>query len=250
MTTEKEILNHYLAKDLDAESEAYIRTHAMRFSFLISFIINVRKRLPAASVKIMDVGPSFFTEILQISLASDDIYTMGFDHPDSRGGHFPTFIKIDNSRFYAFDLNNSSLKENWITPEKVDIIVMGEVLEHLYTSPVHIFNFFKSFLNPGGYLVLGTPNAVAMQRRLTMLRGKNPYELIRESRDNPGHFREYTVTELKALGQSAGLDCTDAEIKNYFKRFTTKGRLFDKVVSLLFPTTYRSGINIVFRKPT
>lgn len=249
MITEAAIESHYLSKELDAESQAYIRTHAKRFSFLIRFLKNVRKEINFPSVKIMDVGPSFFTEILQINMSGDEIYTMGFDHPDSRGGHFPSFIEIDKTKFYAFDLNDAAFKEKWIKPEKVDIIVMGEVLEHLYTSPIHIFRFFRSFLKPGGYIVLGTPNALAMQRRLAMLGGKNPYELIRESRDNPGHFREYTVDELKSLGRQAGLTFVDVEVKNYFKRFTPKGRSFDKFVDWFFPASFRSGINIVFQNP-
>jgi SAM-dependent methyltransferase len=209
----------------------------------------VRKTLPEKSVNIMDVGPSFFTEILQLNLPDDKIYTLGFDHPDSRGGHFPAFIEIDKSKFYAFDLNNAAFRDKWISPKNIDIVVMGEVLEHLYTSPVHIFRFLKSMLAPGGYIVLGTPNAVSVQRRLAMFLGRNPYELIRETRDNPGHFREYTVPELKQLGTEAGLEFVDAELKNYFKRFTAKGRIFDTVVAGLFPRSFRSGINIVFKNP-
>ena len=199
-------------------------------------------------VKVMDIGPSFFTEILQINLPGDEIHTLGFDHLESRGGHFPAFIEIDKALFSAFDLNNSQYPDQWIKPAMVDIVVMGEVLEHLYTSPVHIFRFISSFMKPGGYLVLGTPNAVALQKRLTLLGGKNPYELIRESRDNPGHFREYTVPELKQLALDAGLETHAYEIKKYFKRGTRKGVLYDRMVDTFLPATFRTGINMVFRK--
>ncbi len=247
MLSEKEIITHYLSKDLDAESRHYISTHAKRFSYLIRFIKSVRASLPNAAV-VMDIGPGFFTEILQINLPGDEIHTLGFDHLESRGGHFPAFIQIDKDRFSAFDLNNSQYPEKWIRPAMADIVVMGEVLEHLYTSPVHIFRFISSFMKPGGYLVLGTPNAVALQKRLTLLSGRNPYEQIRESRDNPGHFREYTVPELKQLARDAGLETHAYEIKNYFKRSSRKGVLYDQMVGAILPASFRTGINIVFRK--
>ena len=57
----------------------------------------------------------------------------------------------------------------------------------------------------GGVLVVQTPNAVSLPRRLAMLGGRNPYELIREDATNPGHFREYTAAELRRYAAVAGL---------------------------------------------
>ena len=134
-------------------------------------------------------------------------------------------------------------------PTQMDIVVMGEVLEHLYTSPVHVFRFIASMLRPGGYLIVGTPNALAIQRRMELLVGRHPYETIRETRDNPGHFREYTAAELKELGDLAGLVTVEYEVKNYFKRNTSAGTLLDKLVDIFLPANFNSGINIVYQKP-
>lgn len=248
MITEKEIEAYFLEKDLDPESVNYIRTHSRRFSYLIRFIGKIRKEIPQQSINILDIGPSFFTEILRLHFSSDKIHTLGFSHPDSRGGHFPDCVKIDPDSFYQFDLNNAQSDEKWISLPPMDLVVMGEVLEHLYTSPVQIFRFIKSFLTPGGFLILGTPNAAALQRRLKLLAGKNPYELIRETRDNPGHFREYTTKELRCLARQAGLETYDYEVKNYFKPQSVKGQIFDTLLSAM-PPNFRTGINIVLRNP-
>ncbi len=250
MNTESEIIAHYVSMDLDTESQMYLHTHAMRFAYLSSMVRKVRDNFNQNSIRIMDIGPSFFTDMLMKNFQDDHIYTLGFSHEASRGGHFPESIRINKDHFYAFDLNDTQFPEQWITPPTMDIVVMGEVLEHLYTSPVHVFRFMSSILNPGGYLIVGTPNATAIQRRMELLFGRHPYEMIRETRDNPGHFREYTVTELKELGELAGLEVVDYEVKNYFKRNTSVGTLFDKLVGFLLPANFNSGINIVYRKPS
>lgn len=247
MVSKAQIEAYYLAKNLDAESRAYIKTHAKRFSFLISFFLQIREKFSENQLKIMDIGPSFFTEILQVNNRNDLIYTLGFSHASSRGGHFPDFIQIDEEKFFAFDLNNAAFRDKWITPPPIDIVVMGEVLEHLHTSPIQVFKFIKSFLKKDGFLIVGTPNAVALQRRLSMLAGNNPYELIRENRANPGHFREYTLNELIGLAQEAGLQFYHAELHNYFQRATVKGKLIDALTGLVLPNSFKSGINIVFK---
>jgi len=249
MNTESEIIKQYARMDLDAESETYLHTHAQRFAYLLRMVRKVRTNFGSNPVRMMDIGPSFFTDILMTNLPKDDLYTLGFAHDASRGGHFPSEIQINKDHFYAFDLNDAQYPEKWIEPPKMDMVIMAEVLEHLYTSPVHVFRFIASMMKPGGYLIIGTPNATALQRRLVLLAGYNPYEMIRETRDNPGHFREYTVPELKKLAAKAGLETIDFEIKNYFKRNTRAGVWYDRLVGLFLPASFRTGINIIFQKP-
>jgi len=247
MKTESEILDYYLPLVSDKESEEYIRVHSKRFAHLVNIVLSsFDSSSSAGKKKIMDIGPGFFTDILAKILPDAEIYTMGFSHPESRGGHFPEFIKIAKERFNQFDLNLAEDQSKWITvPEKMDLVVMGEVLEHLHTSPVHIFSFVRSFLKENGSFIVGTPNAVALEKRLALITGKNPYELIRLDKHNPGHFREYTIEELRQMGKEAGLRLIQHETKNYFSRSTLKGKLFDKFTQGL-PGSFRTGINAVF----
>lgn len=245
--TQTEIEEYFLAKQLHKEAQEYITTHSKRFAYLLDLVKNIRKDMGTESINIMDVGPSFFTHLLQISFPEDKIHTLGFTHPSSRGGHLPDFVEIPEETFFQFDLNDSQYPEKWAKPEKCDLIIMGEVLEHLYTSPVHVLSFLRSFANKNAKCIIGTPNAVTLVRRLTLLLGKNPYENIRETRDNPGHFREYTVAELKDMGNKAGWTVSHFEIKNYFKAFSIKGRLFDSFVKYCLPRSFNTGINIVYK---
>jgi len=247
MRSETEILEYYLPLVTDKETEEYIRIHAKRFAFLIRFISESIDSKNGEGMKILDIGPGFFTDILAKTLPEAELYTMGFSHSESRGGHFPEFIHIDTDRFYQFDLNQAEDPSKWVKPPEMDLVVMGEVLEHLHTSPVHIFSFVKSFLREKGRFIVGTPNATALEKRIQLLFGRNPYELIRLDKHNPGHFREYTIEELRHMGCQAGLKLVHHETRNYFKRFSSKGRIFDAVTDL-FPPSFRSGINVVYAR--
>ena len=70
-------------------------------------------------------------------------------------------------------------------------------------------------LAPGGHLILQTPNATALAKRIRMLFGRNPYDPIREESGNPGHFHEHTVDELVRAVDEAGLEVTRVLTENY-----------------------------------
>lgn len=244
--TEKEIEQYFLDKEMDQEARDYVITHSRRFSYLLNLVKTIRKEIPAQRIKILDVGPSFFTHLLQREFPDDELYTLGFQHPESRGGHLPDFVDIPEQTFTQFDLNDAQYEERWAEVPSCDIIIMAEVLEHLYTSPVKVLGFLRSCASPDARCIIGTPNAATLIRRMKLLMGHNPYERIRETRDNPGHFREYTLSELDDMGTQAGWKVDRAEIKNYFKAFSWKGKAFDKFVKYMLPASFNTGINIVY----
>ena len=94
--------------------------------------------------------------------------------------------------------------------------MFAEVLEHLYTAPELVLPYLRELLVPGGVLLLQTPNAVAFRKRAKMVLGVNPFERIRTERDNPGHFREYTASELRELLVGAGFSVDRVWMKHYF----------------------------------
>jgi 2-polyprenyl-3-methyl-5-hydroxy-6-metoxy-1,4-benzoquinol methylase len=132
--------------------------------------------------------------------------------------------------------------EKRIEPNDRHIVLFAETIEHLYTSPKLVLSFIKTFLRRGGFLIIQTPNAVSISKRIAMLNGSNPFEMIRESRDIPGHFREYTGSELYGLGKEIGLVCDKIIYTNYWPQSEIYAELENK-----YPTL-RSGITIIFQK--
>lgn len=76
-----------------------------------------------------------------------------------------------------------------------------------------------------------------------MLKGNNPYELIRDSRDNPGHFREYTREEICHLGYQSGFDVCGIHMTNYFD---DKG--FLPTITNFLPGSFKNGMTVIFKK--
>jgi len=242
-----EIKERFSHLDLDNESSVYLRVQSKRYLYLLEILKELRGSLPGPEARILDVGPSFFTQIIEEEFPGDSILSLGLDHPESRGGHLPAEMVLNRGNFYLFDLNDSQYPEKWVEIPECDIVILGEVLEHLYTSPILVLEFIQSFLKEKGYLVIQTPNAAATVKRVKLLIGRNPAEMIRDSRDNPGHFREYTVKELLSLAKQCGFVVCRCETKNYFNG---RCRLEDAYVFLnnLMPGSFRDGITLVLRK--
>lgn len=123
---------------------------------------------------------------------------------------------------------------------------MGEVLEHLYTAPSIVLKFIKSLMKQNGFLVLTTPNAVTITKRIALVLGRNPFEMIRDNHKNPGHFREYTKNELIGIGKDSGFEVAEVKIENYFRSDSKAVNFLYRLTS--FRESLRNGIAIVYRK--
>ncbi|WP_455240474.1 methyltransferase domain-containing protein [Methanothermobacter tenebrarum] len=151
--------------------------------------------------KILDIGRSPLTSLLY-KRGYKNLTTLGF--PLSKT-HLDKIIKVPKEvQHIVFDLNDSKDPEKWVKLPKFDMIIFAEVLEHLHVAPEYVMEFLKSGLNDEGYIILQTPNAVSIGKRIKMLFGLHPYEQIRRG-DDPGHIREYTKKELIELGEKCGL---------------------------------------------
>lgn len=249
--TSQEIIDFFREREFHDEAQRYVTTHAKRYAFLLEHVSNVRPALaqPDVPVTILDIGPSFLTELLSHSFPQDSILTLGFDSPENRGGHFPLSVHYKKTTHFAFDLNDSLYQDRWIHVPKASLVIMAEVIEHLYTSPMHVLRFVRSLTAPGGYVFIETPNATTLKKRLKLLWGTNPYEMIRENRDNPGHFREYTSQELTTLAEAAGFEVMAVRLSNYHSHDSSKSA-FSRVVRSLFSyPNFRRGITLTLKNP-
>lgn len=217
-----------MPKQLPDEA-VYLRTHARRYELLFELA------RAAAPSTVLVVGPSHDSVLLRDVLPGVGIDTLGWaDH---------RFPRTDGERHVEHDLNDPEYPD--LGP--YDLIVCGEVLEHLHVAPVPVLRHFAAALSPGGRLILQTPNATALPKRLRMLLGQNPYDPIRDEERNPGHFHEYTVGELLRAVESSGLEVERWLTENYFDHGSRKNRAF-RAVGRVLPATFREGITVVARR--
>jgi SAM-dependent methyltransferase len=234
LQTEHEILHYFEAQELDSGIREYLCFHASRYAFLLTKVAAVEH------ARILDIGPSFQTTLMRELYPDSAVDSLGFE--DHR------FPRRDQDRHIDFDLNDSSSEDAWPKPlDTYDLVVMAEVLEHVYTAARPVLKFVGSLLRPNGRLILQTPNAVSLGRRTSMLRGLNPYGMIREEKKNPGHFCEFTVADLRRAAGSAGLSVEEITLTNYFGERGFRKHLYDALCTIL-PGDLRDGITLIARK--
>lgn len=233
-----------VAEPLGTEMQGYFAYNRGRYVALAGAVARTLELLDdvhaSRPLRVLDIGPGYQTIMFRRLWPDLEIDTLGF--PDDK------FPPAPNEHRIVFDLNDASDQARW--PELAntyDLITYCEVVEHLYTSPVHSFRFLAAGLAPQGLMLVTTPNGVALHRRLRLLLGRNPQELIREDLSNPGHYREYSRNELVELGRSAGLSHVFTRMGHY----TTTGSLSSRVFGALTPfmtMDLRKDMTIVFRK--
>ena len=82
-------------------------------------------------------------------------------------------------------------------PERrYDVVVLAEVVEHLYTSLSIVLSWVAGWLRPPGFVVIKTPNGAALHKRLRLLvsdregalgllRGEPPVQIVLAGKAHP-----------------------------------------------------------------
>jgi SAM-dependent methyltransferase len=210
------------------DEQVYLRTHARRYAVLLELVEGF------APKTILVVGPSYESVLLREAIPGATVDTLGWE--DHR------FPRVAGERHLQHDLNDPDYPD--LDPH--DVIVCAEVIEHLHVPAELVLRALAAGLAPDGHLVLQTPNATALPKRLRMVVGRNPYEPIRSQPGNPGHFHEYTVNELRDAFEAAGLELERLIAANYFDHGSRKNRAY-RAVGPALPSRLREGITVVAR---
>jgi trans-aconitate methyltransferase len=190
-------------------------------------------------MQILDIGPNVQTALLRAAHPGAVIDTLGFAHP--------AMPPAGPERHIEFDLNDAHFPERRPVPERrYDVIVLAEVVEHLYTPLSTVLSCVAEWLRRPGFIVVQTPNGAALHKRLRLLRGRSPVAPPRESRENPGHFHEYTLAELADQVAAAGLILQRLQVDNHFGGTGAVPRLY-RGAGRLLPPTLRHGVTLCAR---
>lgn len=189
----------------------YLRYHAGRFAYNLALLDELLAGATADDpVEVLEFGPHLLTRMMtnrygpRIRLA-----TIG--HPYER-----MMTAEQLATHTTFDFNDAQYPDRWPSVPAADVVIFCEVLEHLYTAPSLVLAMLHRLTAPGGRLVCSTPNAAAFSKRLALVRGRHPYEAIREDRREMGHIREYTEGELRDEIERAGFTIERFEVNNYW----------------------------------
>lgn len=124
-------------------------------------------------------------------------------------GHYVAGIEISESaaqeakkvldEVYVFDIESEWPAE--ILNEKFDLIILPEILEHVF-DPVYVLKKSRAALKPDGEIILTIPNFLAWTNRVYFLLGFFRYE--KEGMFDFGHIRWFTYPYLKEVLAESG----------------------------------------------
>lgn len=148
------------------------------------------------------------SHILDVGCASGNIakLTKG-DYRVSGIENSPPYFKSAKSnchRFYQIDLNDyQQLKQ--ITNRQFEMLVLGDVLEHLH-HPSLTLKYLLPKLKPRGYLIISLPNIAQLPFRISHLFGKFDYSSRGGVMDST-HLHFYTLkTAASFIRENKNLD--------------------------------------------
>jgi SAM-dependent methyltransferase len=182
----------------------YLDNQRYRFELLVNIIAQHNSK-----TEILDIGPSPFTLILRRLFPESKIATLDMTE----------YLKpLCESWDVDFQLVNLG-KDNLPWEEGAfDIIILGEVLEHIASHPGKILRECFRVLKPGGILIITTPNFASLENRIKLAAGQHIQEYWVEN-DIPGriHYREYLKSELEREVKHAGFSILKSKYARYWE---------------------------------
>lgn len=96
-----------------------------------------------------------------------------------------------------------------------DLVIAGEIIEHLIYDPMHMLLEARRVLCDGGFLLITTPNVASITSIAKTLDGHSNPQIfylykrpVEGEAPEIGHMREYAVYELAEAVKAAGFEVT------------------------------------------
>lgn len=165
--TERDLADFVWPLHLGGKDRADLAFHGRRWLILLEHAdaLVEAARARGGPLRILDIGPSLQTDILRHNYPDIPVDTLNL----SDDGRTPRPEDIH----VRYDLNDLYHRERWPRIGPYDVIVMCEVIEHLYTGASTVLAGLASIVKPHSSLFLQTPNAAALHKRIQLARGKN-----------------------------------------------------------------------------
>lgn len=120
-------------------------------------------------------------------------------------------------RVFCLDIESDNLEK--LPKEYFDVIILSDVLEHLF-DPKAILEKFKKFLTKDGRIIISLPNVAFWEVRLNLLLGKFEYKDLHIL--DPTHLRFFTLQSAKDMFLKAGLSVIKVDYsRTGWRRFIT-----------------------------
>ncbi|HEV3309645.1 MAG TPA: methyltransferase domain-containing protein, partial [Chloroflexota bacterium] len=129
-------------------------------------------------------------------------------------------IVSENGQTFECDVDHfDAEKDNWpYSDASFDTVLCCELIEHLFTDPMHMMSEINRVLKPGGHLLITTPNLGSLRAISAILQSYHPSffpAYIRPRRQGEEtearHNREYVPMEIQHLLTDSGFEVVRLE---------------------------------------
>jgi SAM-dependent methyltransferase len=166
----------------------------------------VRASRHAPSGPILDIGLGYGYSASALRSAYGGRPLVALEHPSrelTRRPIWSTLLRAVDAVGVAADALSLPFREG-----SFGVVAACEIVEHISPADApRLVAEAARVLQPGGILVLTTPNLVSLSNRLLIATGRSPLSMPTERTGCVfGHLREYTTEEIRGLMAWSGLD--------------------------------------------
>src|SRR3989344_2215975 len=230
----------YLKQILTREEIKYFNFHKKRYLDILQSI-HINK-----NVKILDLGCSNGHLLLILKKLGADV--CGVDYTDKCKERFKKY----GIMFKKCNIESDPLP---YLDDTFDYVMMNEVIEHLVKEINLPIKECKRILKKNGKLIISTPNACELGKRLLFLLGKNIYWDINSFYERgiyERHNREFSMDELKFILKINGFSKFKSKYLSSWEglRQIEKNNPLATIISMIqkiFPK-FRSNLLIIANK--
>lgn len=172
-------------------ARAFIAAHWNRY-------VNILAKLPAfePGAPVLEVGASIVASAMKTGLGAD--MHVAYHEMETEWA----------DRFAAEGIKGSPVEllrdELPYASGTFAFILFDEVMEHFPLAPDFFVARLIRLLRPGGQLILSVPNFATWEKRLALLRGRNPQDQMDQRFVYYAHHREPVMAECEELAHRCG----------------------------------------------
>ena len=192
--------------------------------------------IPPDATKVCEVGcgTGEMAKVYKRVNPECEYYGIEFDprsHRDAESsGIFADVVHRDVEKLWAYTINQ-------FYPD-LDVLIYGDVLEHLRDPWKHLEHAVKEWVKPGGQVIACVPNVQNFGLAINLLAGSFEYQS--EGLMDRTHLRFFTLSTLIDLFDKAGLSIVSVEPRNWEDRWDTDHKQF---IKLMTPFVEHYGID-------
>ena len=159
-------------------------------------------------------------------------------------------LEANGIGFHALDLS----REVFDAPRPYDLVIMAEVIEHVPTPPHVVFSNLAPAIEPGGHLLVTTPNLYRLRNLVRLATGRRVFDyFLVPGPDQPlGHFLEYSQEQLDWHVRQAGFELVESSLQQLtWGAGSTPAKIARRAVAPLLKARplWRDNLVVLARRP-